>query len=97
MFSPVTATNSHVPYFVKIVLRRRVRRGGGGGVRGCKQPPLAPVFILLYPRIHVVYKGYFYIGISVSSGGWAVGRAGGRVPILRLELLPQFLTNSHEI
>ena len=53
-----------------------------------------------YPRIHVVYKGG-YIGISVSSVGRSVanlvGRSGGRSPILRRELLPQFLTNSHEI
>ena len=39
-----------------------------------------------------MYKGV-YIGISVSS----VGLSGGRLPILRRELLPQFLTNSHEI
>ena len=42
-----------------------------------------------------------YIGISVSSVGRSVanpvGRSGGRSPILRRELLPQFLTNSHEI
>ena len=39
-----------------------------------------------------------YIGISVSSGGRSVaGLSVGRAPILRRELLPQFLTNSHEI
>ena len=47
-----------------------------------------------------MYKGG-YIGISVSSVGRAGGRSpiwsGGRSPILRRELLPQFLTNSHEI
>ena len=43
-----------------------------------------------------MYKGV-YIGISVSSGGRSPIRSGGRSPILRRELLPQFLTNSHEI
>ena len=41
---------------------------------------------LLYPRIHVVYKG-----VCRNQ------RVVGRVPILRRELLPQFLTNSHQI
>ena len=31
------------------------------------------------------------------AGGQAGGRSVGRSPILRRELLPQFLTNSHEI
>ena len=44
----------------------------------------------LYPRIHVVYKG-------VYRNQRVVGRSVGRAPILRRELLPQFLTNSHEI
>ena len=34
------------------------------------------------------------VGRSVAN---PVGRSGGRSPILRRELLPQFLTNSHEI
>ena len=33
----------------------------------------------------------------MSSGGRSPIRSGGRSPILRRELLPQFLTNSHEI
>ena len=33
----------------------------------------------------------------MSSGGRSPIRSGGRSPILRRELLPQFVTNSHEI
>ena len=33
----------------------------------------------------------------IRSGGRSPIRSGGRSPILRRELLPQFLTNSHEI
>ena len=48
-------------------------------------------FFLLYPRIHVVYKGVYR---NQRVVGWSVGRAGAK---LRRKLLPQFLTDSHEI
>ena len=51
-------------------------------------------FSLLYPRIHVVYKGVYR---NQRVVGWSVGRSVGAGAILRRELLPQFLTDSHEI
>ena len=47
MFPPGTSTNSHVPYFAKIALRRRVRRGGGV-LGGSNNPLWLRVFFLLF-------------------------------------------------
>ena len=52
-------------------------------------------FLFFIPRIHVVYKGVYR---NQRVVGWSVGRAVGRAGAnLLRELLPQFLTDSHEI